>query len=158
MSATSHYGFRLHAPFLLGIFELSSVPLAVINYLTDHHEWTMKTCRGLFDASKVMFAFMFLWFRIILGSPHMYHITCASFWAWYSFGANDGANDNGGITVGTATGIGQVDVILKMWIGVVFLAQSFMAGLQYYWAYLIVLKLSRMLPGGKKSDVSKKQR
>lgn len=142
LSATSSYGFRLHAPYFLGVFEISSVPLAVVNYLKDHHEWTMKNCKVLFEAGKVMFSLMFVWYRIILGSPHMYHITMASYWAWGELSSND---------TNTGTGTGTSSTIMKHWVGLVFLKICFMAILQYYWAFLIIKSFARMFTNPKKS-------
>lgn len=148
LSVVSHYGFRVHTPFLTGMFEASSVPLAIVNFLNDHHEQTIKhpIANLSFTLGKVLFALMFLGIRIILGTPHMYLICNASYWATFVALAGD------------ASGASLAHGILRGWVGVVFFAQLFMASLQYWWGYLIVKKLARMFSGGGNSKVKGKKK
>ena len=141
LAAVSEFGFRLHAPFFLGMFELSSVPLAIYNYMGDHHEWTMKNCKGLFVVMKASFAVVFLTVRIVLGTPHMVNVVRASFWATFTFGWHEHGSR-------FAQGMGgevSAWIWMRMWVGAVGLAQCFLAMLQYWWAYMVILKVGRMI-------------
>jgi hypothetical protein len=142
LSATSEFGFRYHAPVFLGLFEISSVPLAIVNYLKDHHDWTIKNCKGTFDIMKIVFAVMFFGVRIIIGTPHMLHTIVASFWATFLFKWGESEFDS---------------PLLRTWIGFVLVAQTFMAALQYYWAYLIVKAVTRMGNNGNGKKVGVKK-
>ncbi len=130
LTATSHFGFRIHAPFFLGMFEVSSVPLAIMNYLKDHHDWTMKNCKRLFAIMKVMFALMFFTIRIFLGTGHMHHVIRAAFWATFQFSWDETSYNSR---------------TLRTWVGFVLVAQIFMALLQYWWGYLILKTLARIV-------------
>lgn len=143
LSATSHFGFRIHAPYFLGMFELSSVPLAVVNYLKDHHDWTVKHCKGPFMMMKILFAVTFVSIRIVLGTPHMYHSTKAAYWATFRFAWGETSFNS---------------PLLRTWVGFVLLGQMFMALLQYWWAYLIGKAVARIgNPKTKSSNANEKK-
>ena len=44
LSSFFNSGFRYHAPFMFGVMEISSVPLSIVNYLRDNHEWAKENC------------------------------------------------------------------------------------------------------------------
>ena len=64
-------GFRIYAPFFFGLIELSSVPLAMINYLKDHYEWTMVHVPTTYQGIRFLFAFLFLSLRVVLWIPQI---------------------------------------------------------------------------------------
>lgn len=128
LTATSHYGFRLHAPFLLGIYEISSVPLSVMNYLKDHREWSEKYAKMTMECARVSFAILFLSVRMLLGTPHS--VNCIR--GAYAVMTND-----------------EIDMhwIWKGWIGLVWLSEVVLQCLQIYWSWLIVKGVAnRVLP------------
>lgn len=74
MSVFFTNGFRYYAPFFLGAIEISSVPLAVINYLKRNKEWTQKHCPLFFNVIKLVFAVLFISLRVFLWNPRMYDV------------------------------------------------------------------------------------
>jgi len=65
LGALSTYGFRYWLPFFFGIFELSSIPLAIMNTFTDHpHAQTRHPV--LYHLSRISFVLSFLYIRIYL--------------------------------------------------------------------------------------------
>lgn len=143
LSALASPGFRIHSPFFLGVFEVSSIALIIMNFLKDRHEWTQKHFKTGFDLCKLLFAFSFLTFRVVLGSPQIYSVIVATFWTVRELAGVQGAE------------------YYRLWLICVVIGQCFLALLQYYWAYLIVSGLMRMLNPSqkkkKKSSVYKKE-
>lgn len=142
LSALAYPGFRIHSPFFLGVFEVSSIALIIMNFLKDRHEWTQKHFKNGFDLCKLLFAFSFLTFRVVLGSPQIYSVIVATFWTVRELSSVNGAE------------------YYRLWLICVAIGQCFLAVLQYYWAYLIVSGLMRMLnptQKEKKFSVSKKE-
>ncbi len=140
LSAYTNYASRIHAPFFLGVYELSSVPLALANYFKDHREWVQASSFRtiLRDLSKVIFALMFLGVRICMGTPHIFNITSANYWA---------------LTVVCPKQ--DIPWGYRMWIGTVLCCHVSLALLQYYWAVLVVKALVRMVPKSDHKDVKK---
>lgn len=65
LGAFSTYGFRYWLPFFFGIFELSSIPLAIMNTFNDHpHAQTQHPV--LYHVSRISFVLSFLYIRIYL--------------------------------------------------------------------------------------------
>lgn len=130
LSAYSNFGFRIHVPFFLGMYEVSTLPLVIVNYMKDHRAWVEQSSslRAVRDLCKVTFALLFLGIRIVLGTPHIYCIATASFWA---FTKMDVGSD-------------VLPLMGRMWIAFVFMGHVGLAILQYYWAFLIVKGLARM--------------
>mmetsp|Transcript_2898 Transcript_2898/g.5430 ORF Transcript_2898/g.5430 Transcript_2898/m.5430 type:complete len:305 (+) Transcript_2898:320-1234(+) len=137
LTATSHFGFRLHAPFLLGIFEISSVPLSIMNYLKDHKEWSEKHAKGIVQVTRVIFAILFLLVRILLGTPHAVHCIRGSYVAM--------------------TGEGDMEWYLRGWIGLVWGGEIMLLVLQMYWAWLIVKGIGKALMSKKRAVLSVKK-
>lgn len=65
-------GYRYYSPFFLGFFELSSVPLAIMNFFKNNKELANKYSPISFTTAKVSFAVLYLLIRVILGTPQMY--------------------------------------------------------------------------------------
>ncbi len=131
LSAYTNYASRIHAPFFLGVYELSSVPLALANYFKDHREWVQASSfrRVLSDLSKVTFALIFLGVRIVMGTPHIFNITSANYWALTEVCPKQ-----------------DIPWGYRVWIGTVLCCHVSLALLQYYWAVLVVKALARMVP------------
>jgi len=136
LTATSHFGYRLHAPFLLGMFEISSVPLSIMNFLKDHeHDEHLKSfigkspfLQGLGVQMKAIFALLFLGIRIILGTPHVYHTIRGAYTSMMLMGME---------------GCGM-NFVLRGWIFMVLLGQVVLFLLQLYWAMLILKGIFKM--------------
>jgi hypothetical protein len=116
-SGFSNTGFRLHAPYLLGVIELSSIPLAFYNYFKDHKEWTTKHCPGLYNLCKLLFAVSFILLRVVIGSRHMFEVTKNAF-----------------LLVWTATGLSW----RVFWCSGYFIFALCLIFLQYFWGFLIM--------------------
>lgn len=134
-SGFSNTGFRLHAPYLLGVIELSSIPLAFLNYFKDHIQWTKQHYQGVFNLTKVVFAVSFLVLRVVIGSRHMFEVTKNAF-----------------LLVWTADRLSW----RVFWCSGYFMFALCLIFLQYFWAMLIVKGLASMfLP--KKSKVKQEK-
>jgi hypothetical protein len=139
LSALASPGFRIHSPFFLGVFEVISIALIIMNFLRDRHEWTQKNFKTGFDFCRLLFAFSFLSFRVVLGSPQIYSVIVATIW-----------------TVRELDGVNGAEYY-RLWLLFVAMGQFFLAMLQYYWAYLIVSGLMRMLSPALKKTTTKKK-
>lgn len=147
LSCISHYGYRLHAPFLLGMYEVSSVPLAIINYIKDHkdEEWTKnRTVQQWNVKCKALFGVLFLLIRIIFGTPHCYQTIRAAYTSLNIMGdslENHTWSDNS-----------LICSFLRVWIFFSLLGQLVLYILQIHWARLIVYGLINIAKGGKKGS------
>jgi len=129
LTATSNFGFRLHAPFLLGMFEVSSVPLSLVNLLKDHKELLKKSAfmKNVNDLLKIVFSIAFLGIRIILGTPHVYHTIRGAY-----------------VVMMMEEGTGGINIVSRGWIFMVLVGQLVLFLLQLYWAYLILKGLAKI--------------
>lgn len=157
MVSTFSHGFRFHTPMLYGCMELSSVPLAIVNYFKDHKEWTKQHCPSLFDTMKVLFAVLFLWLRCLLSSTHMYHIVSNSALLWYSsYQFTDPVPSGSSDNIGEGYLYSYYDgVLYRVIMGGFSLCGVLLTFLQYYWGVLIIKQLIRMVP--KKEENTKKK-
>uniref|UniRef100_A0A7S3Q8F1 TLC domain-containing protein n=1 Tax=Chaetoceros debilis TaxID=122233 RepID=A0A7S3Q8F1_9STRA len=149
LSAYSNFGNRIHVPFFLGMYEVSTVPLAIMNYLKvkGHREWVEQSSvlRAVRDISQLSFAVLFLGIRIVLGTPHIYCIASASFHAAFTKMDNVDAD--------------VLPLVGRMWIAFVFMGHIGLAMLQYYWAFLIVKGLAKMfMPSSKSKKEEEKKK
>ena len=71
--------YRYASVYIFGFAEMSSVPLAIMNYLKDQREWTRNNFELGFGIIKVLFATMFLVLRVIIATPLIYDITRGQF-------------------------------------------------------------------------------
>jgi len=116
--AFSNFGFRYWLPFFFGVFELSSVPLAIMNTFKDHPDAARKY--PLFHhSSRVIFVTSFLYIR---------------FWKWLPVGPLYMRN-NFFLFLTTDFGFTKLFVLLQ------FLAGVYLGYLQLYWT-LMVARLS----------------
>ncbi len=141
LSAYSNFGNRIHVPFFLGMYEVSTVPLVIMNYLKVHREWVEQssTLRAVRDICQLSFAVLFLGIRIVLGTPHIYCIATASFYAFTKMDKD------------------VLPVMGRMWIAFVFMGHIGLAILQYYWALLIMKGIAKMLMPSSKSKSKKEE-
>jgi len=122
----SHFGFRYWLPFFFGVFELSSVPLAMMNLFRYHPDAAKKY--PLFNqASQASFVVSFLYIRV---------------WKWLPVGPLYMRN-NLFLFLTTDFGATKIFVLLQFLFGV------YLGYLQLYWA-LMVVKMSFKVVVGKK--------
>lgn len=90
------WGYRYYCPFMFGCYELSSVPLAIMNVFKNSEESAKQHYPTPFIISKVSFAVLFLTFRVILGTPQVYDLlristilcyTCESYFSKFAVSA-----------------------------------------------------------------------
>uniref|UniRef100_A0A7S0T920 TLC domain-containing protein n=1 Tax=Pseudo-nitzschia delicatissima TaxID=44447 RepID=A0A7S0T920_9STRA len=124
--AFSNFGFRYWLPFFFGVFELSSVPLAIMNTFKDHPE-AGKKHPILNLASRVSFVASFLYIRV---------------WKWLPVGPLYMRN-NFFLFLTTGFGATKLFVLLQFLFGV------YLGYLQLYWA-VMVIRLSLAFVFGKK--------
>jgi len=113
--AFSHFGFRYWLPFFFGLFELSSVPLAIINMFKEHPD-AAKRHPILNHVSRVSFVVMFLYIRV---------------WMWLPVGPLYMRN-NLFLFLTTDFGATKMFVLLQFLFGV------YLGSLQLYWAGKVV--------------------
>lgn len=87
------WGYRYYCPFMFGCYELSSVPLAIMNILKNSEESVKQHYPLSFITAKLSFAALFLTFRVILGTPQVYDLlristilcyTCESYYSKFA--------------------------------------------------------------------------
>lgn len=124
--AFSHFGFRYWLPFFFGVFELSSVPLAIMNTFQDHPDVAAKYPL-LNHASRVSFVVSFLYIRV---------------WKWLPIGPLYMRNN---FFLFLTTGFG----LTKLFVFVQFLLGVYLGYLQLFWACMVI-QLSFQAVAGKK--------
>jgi hypothetical protein len=67
-SCIFYTGFRYYIPFFFGIFELSTIPLVIMNAFKDNPEW-IQQYPTTYTRIRLLFAGLFLWIRVILYVP-----------------------------------------------------------------------------------------
>jgi len=125
--AFSHFGLRYWLPFFFGIFELSSVPLAIMNTFKEHPDAAKKY--PLFNhASRVSFVVSFLYIRV---------------WQWLPVGPLYMRN-NFFLFLTTDVGATKFFLLLQFLFGV------YLGYLQMYWALMVVKFVIHAVVGKKK--------
>jgi hypothetical protein len=140
-AAYLYNGLRLHGPVPFGMCELSSVPLAIHNFLKDHYQWTKEHVPRFYQVNKFIFTMLFLTLRIGYATPHMIQIIRhAGFLLWYQ--------------------VDSADSLLVLGIRIVFFTSSIvLCVLQYLWAYTIVkLMLFKKTEGDEVGENVKKEK
>jgi len=125
-------GYRYYSPFFLGVYELSSVPLAIMNSFKKNREWANKNSPISFVTAKVMFAVFYLVIRVILGTPQMW--------------------DN--MRIATILFGGCGDIYCRLLVGTFCVLGYFLALLQYAWGYLVVTGLYQVWRGNNNNNNS----
>lgn len=118
-------GFRYYQPFFFGLVEISSVPLAIMNFCKSNKEWTKQHCPNLGEMIRPIFAAMFLTTRVFMWTPNMYDVlrsTMMLFWTSQS-------------------------VSSKVALGFFGLACVFLTSLQYFWGLLITKSIIKAICG-----------
>lgn len=128
ISAFCRNGFRYHAPFFFGAIEISSVPLAIMNFCKDHEELTKKHVPGLAGLIRPVFAVVFLVVRVIMWAPLIVDVLKSAALL--------------GMACDTAS--------CKVGIGSFWFSALFLTLLQFYWAHIIVIGIVKLLKGKKK--------
>ena len=115
-------GFRYHMYYFAGIWEISSIPLALMNILRDHPKWKDRF-PGLFFAIKTSFAFSFLILRIWIGTWRAVRYVTDLF------------------VVFTTTL--DKPILYQAFMFLMFAMSFFLFVLQFYWAWLIIVMIVR---------------
>ena len=113
--AFSHFGFRYWLPFFFGVFELSSVPLAIMNTFNDHPDAAKKYPLANL-VSRVSFVVSFMYIRV---------------WKWLPVGPLYMRN-NFFLFLTTGFGATKLFVLIQFFFGV------YLGYLQLYWALMVV--------------------
>mmetsp|Transcript_22731 Transcript_22731/g.34690 ORF Transcript_22731/g.34690 Transcript_22731/m.34690 type:complete len:115 (+) Transcript_22731:318-662(+) len=112
------------------------------------NEWAEQssTLRAVRDISQVSFSVLFLGIRIVLGTPHIYCIASASF---YAFTKMDVGLNNPDV----------LPLVGRMWIVIVFMGHIGLAVLQYFFVFMIMKGLVKMVlpPSKSKKEEEKKK-
>ncbi len=69
LACYTNLGYKIFSVYIFGCAELSSVPLAIMNFLRDRPEFTRRHFQVLFGIVKIVFAASFLWLRVLLATP-----------------------------------------------------------------------------------------
>lgn len=78
LSSFSVNGFRYHAPFFFGLIEISSVPLAIMNFCKDNSDLTNARCPNLKSAIRPIFGIIFLCVRVVMWLPKIFDVLWTS--------------------------------------------------------------------------------
>lgn len=117
-------GFRYYAPIALGMTELSSVPLSVMNAFKDNAAWREANPQG-YLASRLLFSLAFLGIRIVIFVPqHLEYLRL-------TFLMNYFADTQ------------HVGLLYRAYMGIAWVGGIFLLVLQLYWGCLIVNGLSK---------------
>mmetsp|Transcript_4490 Transcript_4490/g.8630 ORF Transcript_4490/g.8630 Transcript_4490/m.8630 type:complete len:291 (+) Transcript_4490:130-1002(+) len=116
ISGLGRNGFRYHAPFFFGVIELSSVPLAMVNFCKNNRELVDKRYPTLYLKLRILFSLVFLVVRVIMWTPLMKDVLRLSAMLGWTCQTN----------------------LCALGIGCFWLSAFFLTVLQYYWAILIL--------------------
>lgn len=122
MYATFTNGFRYHMFYFAGVWEISSIPLAIMNILRDHPQWKNRL-PGVFLAVRMTFAISFLILRIWIGTRRAIRYVTDLFVVFTT-------------TLDKA-------ILYRVFMFVMFSMSFFLAILQFYWAGLIAVMIVR---------------
>lgn len=148
LSCYSNLTYLYSSVYIFGLAELSSVPLAIMNYLKENKEWAQRNFQKGSLIFKVMFAVSFLILRVIVATPLIMDLTRSSFlvnwtlWKVWLMNTGEGSDVEYFVDIGKATICG-FNFVLMCCLGI----------LQYYWAYLIVNAMAKMAGGPKKKKM-----
>ena len=142
-SGLLYIGFRYYIPYFYGIFELSSIPLSIMNHMKLHSETLQKQHPTLFFYSRNIFALSFIVIRVIL-SPAPKFLRDL-FFVMYTMKNNDN---------------GYTTYYLKLYLFIQWCFSFYLQLLQLYWTTLIVKGFLKVLliGGGGSSKDKKKQK
>lgn len=122
MYLTFTNGFRYHSFYFAGIWEISSIPLALMNLFRDQPRWSEKYPK-LYFTTRLAFALSFLAVRMVISAPHVIrYLTDLFVIAW------------------AVTGEG---VLYQGFLWAIFALSAFLEVLQIYWSSRIIQMLFR---------------
>jgi hypothetical protein len=124
-------GFRYHIPFFFGMFEISSVPLVIMNMFKENPTWIEKH-PSFNHHVRVAFAVSFLWIRIVMDFSRAYVYLRDVFILYTS-------NDS---------------LSYVIFMSGVFMSSLILFFLQLWWGWQIALGLCKLLLGTSKSVVT----
>mmetsp|Transcript_15955 Transcript_15955/g.20251 ORF Transcript_15955/g.20251 Transcript_15955/m.20251 type:complete len:304 (+) Transcript_15955:161-1072(+) len=124
MSTFSIFGFRYHQPFFFGLVEISSVPLAIMNYCKDNKQWAQTNIPTVATLARPIFAVMFLTSRVIMWTPNIYDILRNCFILLFT---------------------GPENLSYRVGMSVFITAILFLTSLQYYWGLLVLRGVIRLV-------------
>ena len=128
ISGLSTTGFRYHTVFFFGLIEISSVPLAIMNFCKNNKDLAQEYCPRVRDTIRQIFAAIFLTTRVLMWTPNMRDVLRSAMmllWtspSWFT------------------------SIILFLFI----LSALFLTFLQFFWGYKIVKGLIGMVQKTKK--------
>ena len=134
-SGLLYIGFRYYIPYFYGIFEISSIPLSIMNHMKLHSETLQKQHPTLFVYSRNIFAFSFILIRVVL-SPAPKFLRDL-FFVMYTMKAT---------------------TYLKLYLFVQWCFSSYLQLLQLYWTTLILKGFLKVLLVGGGDNKGKKQK
>mmetsp|Transcript_20594 Transcript_20594/g.30922 ORF Transcript_20594/g.30922 Transcript_20594/m.30922 type:complete len:316 (-) Transcript_20594:121-1068(-) len=145
LACYTNLGYKIFSVYIFGCAELSSVPLAIMNFLRDRPEFTRRylSMTILYGIVKNVFAGMFLLLRVIIATPMILDLLRSSALVLYtSFWNLDDYVNVGALKIGVCS--------------FNFVLMSILGFLQYYWASLIVKALAKSVVGGGDKKTKKK--
>lgn len=119
-SSSFTLGFSYYLPLMFGVFEISSIPLAMVETFKDNPEY-IKGYPKEYTIVRLVFAIAFLYIRWYLYLPAMWEFLRLSAFAI--------------ISVAQLEGTSQFILILS---GMTWVASCFLCGLQIFWGIVIV--------------------
>jgi len=125
VSSISLYGrfcFGYHIPFFFGLIEISSVPLAIMNFCKGNPEIAKKYFPYLGAIVRPIFAVSFLTTRVCMWTPAIYDVLRSTVMLCW-----------------TCT-----SVVNQICLGLFFISVTFLTILQYYWGSLVVKGLLKV--------------
>jgi TLC domain len=128
-------GFRYYSPYFLGIYELSSVPLGVMNAFKDNKHW-VKQYPGFYGNCRIVFAASFLTIRIVMLVPRLTYLRDAFLLPYF---------------------MGVEHYLARAYLFAAWVGSTILFFLQLYWGYLIIIGIIKTLQPKKSSDNKKDQ-
>lgn len=122
VSGISTTGLRYYAVFFLGVIEISSVPLALMNFCKSNKELANEYFPRTKELIRPIFAAMFLTTRVLMWTPNILSVVRTV-----------------GMLLWTSTSF-QTSFALVMLV----ISAAYLTMLQYYWGYLITKGLIDM--------------
>jgi hypothetical protein len=126
MTAFMRTGFRYYTPFFYGIFEVSSLPLAIFNTMRDNPAY-VKENPTIYLATRTIFACCFLFVRVYMVIPRKARYLFDHYNLWTARA-----------TAALSPALLQRHYCFRCYMGFVWCCSLFLMLLQFYWAVLIV--------------------
>lgn len=121
MAGFTHFGFRFFTPFMFGMLELSSVPLAIMNTFKDNPK-LIERYPKFYSVIRVLFAIMFLTIRWCMLAPRKYNY----------------------LRLNALAILSSPNIGFTLYYSFCWLSAFFLMILQIYWGVLIIKGLTKM--------------